>query len=230
MRDDLVEAQTARLQAERLAAIGTTVTGLAHESRNALQRMQNAVDLLKKSLEDQPDLMRDVEKIERGGQHIHNLLEEVRDYAAPIQLARSNESLENVWRRAWQSVSHRRASRTVTLNEQIGDLPEINIDPSRLEQVFRNLFENAFDAGEGDLTIEIAANVSDQELVVTFSDNGPGIPASHRDKLFDAFATSKPKGTGLGLSICKRLVEAHGGTLRLCDSDNGAVFEISLPV
>ncbi|MEM7313866.1 MAG: ATP-binding protein, partial [Planctomycetota bacterium] len=212
---DLVEAQTARLQAERLATIGTTVTGLAHESRNALQRMQNAVDLLKQALDGQPELIRDVEKIERGGQHIRNLLEEVRDYAAPIRLARANDSLENIWRRAWQSVSHRRTGRTVTLEEQVDDeVPTMSLDASRLEQVFRNLFENAFDAVAGDLAIEIETQVADDQLVVYFRDNGPGVPASHRDKLFDAFATSKPKGTGLGLAICKRIIEAHGGTMR----------------
>ena len=231
---DLVKAQRAQLQSERLAAIGTTVTGLAHESRNALQRMQNAVDLLKQGLEDQSELLRYVEKVERSGRHIRGLLEEVRDYAAPIQLAFSQESLPGIWRRSWQSVEHRRANRHVSLNEippeADAELPTIRVDADRLEQVFRNLFENSLDAQDGDLAIEIESRIEHDHLIVCFRDNGPGIPASHRDTLFDAFATSKPKGTGLGLSICQRLVEAHGGSLKLCDSQVGAEFKLRLPI
>ena len=228
---DLVEAQTARLQSERLAAIGTTVAGLAHESRNALQRMQNAVDLMKQGLGDQAELLPYVERIERSGQHIHSLLDEVRDYAAPIQLARSTESVPNLWRRAWQSVAHRRERRTVTLEEVLpNQIPELRVDAQRLEQVFRNLFENALDAKPEDLAIEIECTVTPDELVIYFRDDGPGVPDTHRSKLFDAFATSKPRGTGLGLSICKRLVEAHSGHLGLLSSPVGAQFELRLPI
>ncbi len=230
---EFVEAQKEMLQTERLATIGETVTGLAHESRNALQRMQNAVDLLKISLTD-PMQLKDLEKIERSGQHIRGLLHEVRNYAAPVQLALREESLRNIWRRAWESVSHRVADREVGFEESLSegatwDDLRLNVDNDRMEQVFRNLFENALDAKEECLNIQVECSVSHEVLRLVVRDNGPGVPESHRGKLFDAFATSKPKGTGLGLSICKRIVEAHDGTLRLLGTKDGAAFELSIP-
>ena len=233
---DFMAAQNQLLQKERLAAIGETMTGLAHESRNALQRMQNAVDLLQKRLVDDEIAMKDVAKIERAGHHIRDLLEEVRAYAAPIVLSRHGHALPPIWRRAWESIAHRIDDFSVSFVESVdGDVDEIelSIDERRIEQVFRNLFENALDAADGELNIEVSAQCppGDQNILETIiKDDGPGVPPTHRKTLFDAFATSKPKGTGLGLAICRRIIEAHGGSIQLLDTDEGACFLIQLPI
>ncbi len=148
---DHVKAQEQLLQSERLAAIGQTMTGLAHESRNALQRLQNAVELLQDELAGQTQALADLAKIERAGQHIRDLLEEVRAYAAPINLHLVSESISSIWRRAWRSLEHRLVEREAAICES---LPEGNdparmmacVDARRMEQVFRNLFENTLDA------------------------------------------------------------------------------------
>ncbi len=231
---DYVAAQKSALQNERLAAIGQTVTGLAHETRNALQRLQNSVDLLHDELEGQPRALADLVKIERAGQHIRNLLEEVRAYAAPIRLSRGLESIPKIWRRAWESLSLRLANRESNFVETLSDTDRDEsysayVDARRLEQVFRNLFENALDAASGALQIALSCKVTPEGITIEVQDNGPGVPADQRTTLFDAFSTSKPTGTGLGLAICKRAVEAHGGELSLLPTETGAAFLIELP-
>ena len=145
-----------------------------------------------------------------------------------------DQSLPEIWRRAWDSVSHRLKDRCVEFHEQLtGNVRRADfttrLDAERLEQVFRNLFENSLDSRDGELSIFVSCFLSSGSITTIVLDDGPGVPHSHRDKLFDAFATSKPKGTGLGLSISKRIVEAHGGTLRLIPREVGAEFELVLP-
>ncbi len=231
---EYVQAQEQVLQNERLAAIGQTMAGLAHETRNALQRLQNAVILLQEELAGQPQALSDLGKIERAGDTIRNLLEEVRGYAAPINLKLQRNSIPIIWRRAWRSIAHRLEGRKVTLNEFLPDSPDtdsctVPVDADRMEQVFRNLFENALDATLAPLHIDIACECIEAALRITMKDTGPGIPDAFRQKLFDAFSTTKPTGTGLGLAICRRVVEAHGGSLVLAPSKGGATFVMTLP-
>ena len=227
---DFVAAQGRLLQQERLAAIGETMTGLAHESRNALQKLQNAVNLLQRRLSGDEIALKDIAKIERAGAHIRDLLDEVRAYAAPIVLATSDQPIPPIWRRAWESLE---GTGQTKLQEHVDhgvELQELPIDGRRLQQVFRNLFENAMDAHPDHAAITITASMADDHVVITFADNGPGVKAEHRESIFDAFATTKPTGTGLGLAICQRVIESHQGAIRLLDSKTGACFEIRLPI
>ncbi|HKI19082.1 MAG TPA: ATP-binding protein, partial [Isosphaeraceae bacterium] len=107
-------------------------------------------------------------------------------------------------------------------------------DPFRLEQVFRNILENALTAGSALVVIEVgcaAAKLDGQPaLRIAVRDYGPGIEPEQRPKIFDPFFTTKAKGTGLGTAIAKRIVEAHGGRIAVGDADGpGAVFLITLP-
>jgi signal transduction histidine kinase len=113
---------------------------------------------------------------------------------------------------------------------RFGELPTVAGDPGRLGQVFANLLANASQAiGSGEL--EVSAAVSAGLVSVQVHDDGPGLPAVVRERLFDPFVTTKPGGTGLGLTISKMLVEQHGGTLALvADGRAGTTFEVRLSV
>ena len=232
---NVMKTQKQLLQNERLAAIGQTMAGLAHESRNALQRLQNAVELLQEELAGQPQALEDLATIERAGRHIRDLLEEVRAFAAPIQLQLEEDFIPAIWRRAWRSLTFRLGDRQVRFADSLATDIEpmecpVAVDARRMEQVFRNLFENALDATDGPLTITVSCECTCDAINVTVHDDGPGVPESYRDKLFEAFTTTKPTGTGLGLAICRRTVEAHGGRLRLLPAQSGAKFMIQLPL
>jgi PAS domain S-box-containing protein len=114
------------------------------------------------------------------------------------------------------------------------DLPPISADRVQLQQVFMNLMLNAIDAmkergGAGELMIKSQHN-SGNQLLISVSDNGPGLPPDRADKIFDAFFTTKPQGTGMGLSISRSIIEAHGGRLwATANSAQGATFQFTLP-
>jgi two-component system sensor kinase FixL len=116
------------------------------------------------------------------------------------------------------------------------DPPEsMYVDEIQVQQILVNLVKNSLDAiaesGRADGRVEIQVRREGAEVLVSVSDNGPGIPEGHRARLFDAFFTTKPKGVGLGLSICRTIAAAHGGTLRYDQSEQGgSCFTLSLPL
>jgi len=229
------QAQERALQAERLAAIGEVVAGLAHESRNALQRCQACLEMLALAVRDRPEALDLIGRLQKAQDHLHHLYEDVRSYAAPIKLDKSRCDLGMVWREAWVHLEPARNGKQATLRE-VSDGVDLRcaVDPFRLEQVFRNVLDNALAAGAPRVAIEVRAEAAELDgqpaLQIAVRDDGPGIASEQRMKVFDPFYTTKAKGTGLGLAIAKRIVEAHGGQIALGDADgSGAVFKITLP-
>jgi signal transduction histidine kinase len=114
------------------------------------------------------------------------------------------------------------------------DLPKVMADRVQLQQVFMNLMLNGIDAmkgmaGGGELTIKSQRGENEQ-LVVSVSDTGVGLPAEQADQIFNAFFTTKPHGTGMGLRISRSIVESHGGRLwAAANSPRGASFYFTLP-
>jgi PAS domain S-box-containing protein len=235
---DVTEAQAAQeraLRAERLAAIGEMVAGLAHESRNALQRGQACLEMLAKEVSDRPRALDLIDRLQSAQDHLHHLYEEVRHFAAPITLERRHCNLAAVWREAWARLELQHKSRKVAFREQANG-PDIHClaDPFRLEQVFRNILDNALSACSDPVDIAIHCSMAEwadrETLEISIRDNGPGLTPEQRQKIFEPFFTTKVRGTGLGLAIAKRIVEAHGGRITASDRPApGAEIVIALP-
>lgn len=228
---DLFEANERAMQSERLAAIGETMTAIAHESRNALQRIKSASEVLAVDLVENADAMEELDAIRRANSDLAMLLENVRSFAAPLALNRQLASLPTIWRSAWNDLIDLRNTCDAHLREEFTDeLPALLVDSQRLEQVFRNLFENAIEAGTNPIEITVRARAMPGEFCISVTDNGDGVTEETIEKLFRAFFTTKPTGTGLGLSICQRIIEAHEGSINAAVASNsGACFEIRLP-
>ncbi|QEG39665.1 hybrid sensor histidine kinase/response regulator [Roseimaritima ulvae] len=227
---DLAEAQMRALRAERLAAIGQTVTALAHESRNALQRINAATDVLALELADNLPAQEELQSLRRASKDVQGLLEEVRSFSAPLHLNPARACLPDLWRRVWDDLQGSRAGRVVELVESLdGSELDAEMDSSRIEQVLRNLFENSLAACTDPARIELSCNGESDCLQLHYQDNGPGLNAEQRQRMFEPFYTTKDTGTGLGMSICQRIVEAHHGTITIEKSTSGASFLIRLP-
>ena len=111
------------------------------------------------------------------------------------------------------------------------NLPQLTCDPVKLRQVMSNIIKNAFDATDENGTIEISAKLRLKRIVIIISDNGHGIPKDQIDSIFDFMTSFKKGGSGIGLSLCKKIVEAHGGTIRVVSEvDKGTKFIIILPL
>jgi PAS domain S-box-containing protein len=224
------------LQAQRLAAIGQMVTGLAHESRNALQRSKACLEMLAFEVEDRPEALDLVARVNKAQDHLHHLYEEVRSYAAPLTLKRESIDLAEVWRDCWTHLDVMRGGKNVVLREEISSVSaHIQADAFALGQVFRNIFENAIVAcpEPGEVWVHLRSKRLDRRaaLEVSIRDNGPGLNAEQAQRIFDPFFTTKTKGTGLGMAIAKRIVDAHGGHISVGNNGSGgAEILITLPV
>ena len=116
--------------------------------------------------------------------------------------------------------------------DELGDL---YVDEIQIQQILVNLVKNSLDAisaaGQSDGRIEIVVKIAGKEVLVAVQDNGPGVSAELRRRLFESFFTTKPKGVGLGLSICKNIAAAHGGSLNYqTPARGGSCFTLSLPL
>jgi signal transduction histidine kinase len=229
----LREARDGLIQAERLAAIGQMVSGIAHESRNYLQKISGSAETLELHCGGDPQALVEIATIGRACDGLTRLLNDLREYAGPIKLERCRWDIVKVWRAAWKSVVTQHRDKTAEIVEQLDSGSAwCAIDAFRMEQVFRNLFDNALSACSPPARISVrhANGKLDQMVRITVSDNGPGLPAEQLSRVFEPFYTTKTRGTGLGLSIVRRIVEAHGGTITAVGGSNGgAAFELAIP-
>ncbi len=227
----LREARESLIQAERLAAIGQMVSGIAHESRNYLQKISASVESLQ-MLQKDSESRAELDIIARSCEGLQRLLDDLREYAGPIKLDRSRWDIAKIWRTAWRSIAGAHADKEAVLIEQGESEPGwCSVDAFRMEQVFRNLFENALAACPSPVRLTVChSNGKDDVLHITVSDNGPGLPVDHTSRVFEPFFTTKTRGTGLGLSIIRRIVEAHGGRISAVNAaGGGAAFELEIP-
>lgn len=230
---DLKVVQDKLIQSERLAALGQMISVIAHESRNALQRIQVGVDMLGFEMAEDSDSWKDLQRISRAKEDLHHMYEELRSYAAPIKLEYDVCSISQIWRQAWSSLESARTGREVHLVEAYATDLDCRVDAFRLEQVFRNLFENSLAACEDPVEISIECHEttidSNAALLVQVGDNGPGLSENQKSHVFDAFFTTKQKGTGLGMAIAQRILQAHFGTITAGNGESGgACIELSI--
>jgi signal transduction histidine kinase len=232
----LREMEERTRQSERLAGIGQMMTVLSHESGNVLARSQALVDMLTLEVQDRPFALELLGRLQKSQDDLHRLYEEVRNFAAPITLDHSLWSLGPIWRQAWDNVLATRADKQgVRLDEKTAGVDlDCEVDNFRLEQVFRNLFDNSLAASAAPVRVEVACSDttlhSRPAVRINVRDNGPGLTAEQKQRVFAPFYTTKRKGTGLGLAIVKRIVEAHGGMVAVGDGPPpGAEFVITLP-
>ena len=228
-------AQDRVVRSARLAAIGEMVTGLAHESRNALQRAQAALDMLELDLEQRPDLRTLSRRAVSAMTELQRLYEEVRNYAAPIQLERVEVDLVEVWQEVWGQVLQVHRDKHITFTVQLE--PEsrpASIDPFRMRQVFRNILENSVavlpeHGGTIAVTGETWTDDGAAWVALSIQDNGPGMNDEQQRRVFEPFYTTQTRGTGLGMAIVRRIMEAHGGTASVGDAVRGARILLRFP-
>jgi two-component system NtrC family sensor kinase len=235
---DITEAsllQAKLAHAEKMAALGQLVSGVAHEVNNPLSGIVGFSDLLLEN-PDLPDFAREslgiiLQEAERTRLIVQNMLRFAREMPPQRELVQINA----VVRQTLKLRSYGLTNRNVEIVERLAEnLPVVVADPNQIGQVFLNILNNAFDAIEqtgraGRIEVETVACAENVEIY--FRDNGPGI--SNPDRIFEPFFTTKPvgKGTGLGLSICYGIIQAHDGEILCSNNANaqGCTFLISLP-
>jgi signal transduction histidine kinase/BarA-like signal transduction histidine kinase len=225
------------LQAEKMAALGQTVSGVAHELNNPLATILSwAERLAERPLDDTARRGVDVilAESERAARIVRNLLTFARKRQSTRAMVDINQvARETLALRAYEQ----RVSNIEVITALASGLPHVFADAHQIQQVLLNLVINAEQAmlsanGRGCLVLRTWHDVERDTVVLEVTDDGPGIAPDMASKIFDPFFTTKEvgKGTGLGLTVAYAIVQEHGGRIRVQSHSKGASFLVELPV
>lgn len=222
---------------EKFALVGQLAAGVAHSIRNPLTSVKMRLFSMERSLELSPPQKEDFEVIAEEIRHLDTIVRNFLEFSRPPKLKPQPVSPSDVVTNALQLLHHRLESFNVTVKvHRKRRLPEVSADPEQLKEVLVNLIVNACEAMPhgGTITIheyEGGDRANHRTAVLELTDNGPGIPSSIQDKVFQPFFSTKEEGTGLGLSIAARIITEHGGQLDLKSREGrGTTFIINLPL
>ena len=244
---DLRKANEQLIRSERLAATGQLATSIAHEINSPLQAISVLLGSMGKQYREDTHLTENIDILKQAIGSIRDTVRSLLDLNRPgmelKQLGNINEVIRQTVTLVRNLLKRNRINVALDLSPEI---PNINLSPQQMYQMFLNLINNAIEGmtghpeSLGSLTpeeipikeIRISSKIESDSICIRLSDTGPGIPDKDLKQLFDPFFTSKKKmGLGVGLSICYGIVEEHNGTIVAeNDPDSGAVFTIRLPL
>src|SRR5881628_1949231 len=236
MTERLRQSRAQLVQSEKLASIGQMAAAVAHGLRNPLASLRAAAQLAQHRVEApaaREQLGAIVEQVDRLDLRIAHLL----TFSRPAPFRPLRESVRALVEGALSGFSELLRQRRVELAmNHAAALPEIRVDPMRLEQALTEIVSNALDAMPDGGRLEIATrpeggHVGATGVVIEIGDSGGGIPAEILPTVCEPFFTTRPEGTGLGLAIAKRYVEEAGGRLEIASAvGRGTTVRIWLPV
>ena len=233
---DLVEVRRLQQEVERtkrLASLGSLAAGVAHEIRNPLSSVKGFATYFREKLKDSPQdrdtattMIQEVERLDRV---IGQLLE----FARPSTLKIKPIRVTDLIRHSLKLIEGDARTKGVEVKTDIpANLPRALMDADRMNQVLLNLYLNAIQAmdGGGVLQVTVSRDDSRKLTTITVSDNGRGIEAADQERIFDPYFTTKSDGTGLGLAIVHKILDAHGGSIKVRSQKGaGTTVTMTLP-
>jgi PAS domain S-box-containing protein len=214
-------------KAERLAVIGETAAMVGHDLRNPLQGISGALYLLEQeslTAKERNELLR---LMQDSVQYSESIVRDLTEYSAEIQLNLVEKTPKSTITEALGGV---RVPSVVTIHDISVEHPTLRIDSDKMRRVMINIIQNAIDAMPQGGTLTVSSKESNGNVEIDFSDTGSGVPEKIMQNLWKPLQTTKAKGMGLGLAICKRIVNAHGGSISLTSkAGEGTTVTIRLP-
>ena len=211
---DFKRMQNEIIQAQKLAAIGEMAASVGHEIKNPLAGISGAIEILKDTLSEEDSRRQVMDDILTEVHRLDNTVRDLLAFSKPwnpdTQLCNLQELVERI------STSYReKEDNDLQFVYGGGGKTEVQVDPWLFEKVLWNLLDNASDAMQGAGEIRFDFEETPEFLTLTMRDSGHGVPPEHQEDVFRPFFTTKNRGTGLGLAICKKIMDAHGGTISL---------------
>ncbi len=220
-------------KAEHLASFGEVAAGFAHEIKNPIAGIKGALEVINQGTDDSDTKKEIFTEMLIQIEKINHIVQDLLSYAKPkemhISLINPNECVENAIKLAKPQIN----SKEITFHfKGLDNNTLARIDPDKIQEVILNLLLNSISAikEKGSIAVELDKR-NKKELEIKCTDDGVGIKKEHLLQVFNPFFTTKSRGTGLGLSICKKIIEAHNGSMEAkSEEGKGAFFTIQLPV
>ena len=225
-----LEEEVAR--SRRLASLGSLAAGVAHEIRNPLSSIKGFATYFRERYRDNPEDRETAEVMIREVDRLNRVITQLLEFARPLTMDRVPTPLPEVIRHALKMVEGEARKKGVALETDLSaEIGEVPLDADRMTQVFLNLCLNAIAAMEGGGVLRVSLARRDERTVrITVADTGIGIPKEDLPRVFDPYFTTRSSGTGLGLAIVHKIVETHGGEVRLeSEPGRGTTATILLP-
>ena len=218
-------------RAERDAVVGRMAAGVAHELRNPLSSIKGLVLLLKSRLDDDDHAEQTAELLIEQVERLNRSISELLDYARPAMLNRTKFTIDDLISKAVLLVRSDAESADISIVEKYRcGKSLIEGDQDKITQVILNICLNAIQSMDEGGTLEISTSCSEHEVVAKITDNGCGIAAEIREKVFEPYFTTKYDGTGLGLAMSAKIIADHNGSISIESSQNaGTSVVLRLP-
>jgi signal transduction histidine kinase len=237
VKDQMAELQRTQaqlVQSTKLAAIGELAANIAHEINNPLTTVLGFASFRAERLEPGDPMREELGLIQEEASRARDIVRDLLHFSRQRDFTPTATDVNTVLEQTVTMVRRQGGLNVVEVQEVYAPaLPLIEVDVSRIKQVFLNIINNAIYAMKDGGRLTIRTWAEEGFAYVEFADTGPGIAPEHLDRIFDPFFTTKPEvsGTGLGLSVSLGIVQSHGGTIDVrSEVGHGATFTIKLPV
>jgi two-component system sensor histidine kinase HydH len=219
-------------RSRRMASLGSLAAGVAHEIRNPLSSIKGFATYFRERYRDVPEDRQTAEVMITEVDRLNRVISQLLEFARPLAMTFQPASLPTVIRRTLKTVEGQAREKGIAIETDLSPASgEFPFDADRISQVLLNLYLNAIAAMEKGGTLRVALErPADGTVRITVADTGAGIRAADLPRVFDPYFTTKPAGTGLGLPIVQKIVEAHGGEVRLASKPGkGTTATVILP-
>ncbi|WP_013629611.1 sensor histidine kinase [Rubinisphaera brasiliensis] len=222
------------IEQARFDAVNRMIRGIAHESRNALQRIDACAEMLMLDVADNEDLLPLVQRLQLGASDLKGLFEEIKKFSAPLSLEYRQVPLLEIIDAAWSETEPLWQPRSVVFRVNLRE-PDVvlPLDPIRLTGGLQNLFISSLRCTTDPVLIEIHGQVApnDSKLYeLTIRDNGTPVEEKNAPRATEPFVVYRAKSPLLGIAFASRVIRAHGGSIELIDDiSNGVAYRILLP-
>ena len=234
MERELREIQQALLQSEKLAAMGRLTSQIAHELNNPIYGIMNTLELLKTEIPPESKRRRILELSLSEIQRLSEMLRNMLSFSKPEEEKRRPVKIDELIEGILLVMEKQMKESNIQVEASFdSDIPEVMASTNQMRQVMLNILKNAKEAMPKGGTLTVRTAREGNKVLITTQDTGIGIPEEIRDKIFEAFFTTKQKvkGVGLGLSVCYGIIKDHGGEIKVeSEEGKGTTFTISLPI
>ena len=230
--DQLTETQQRLIRSEKLAAIGSMSSYVAHEIRNPLVTIGGFAKTLSRFTFTDTKIKVNIDIIIEEVKHLEKILNNITDFAKPSKPEKIDVQLCEIMENTCLLMENYFQEKHITLQKKYETgVPEAPVDPTQIKQVFLNILMNAVESMPDGGKLDVKIKYIDGSVKIYIVDAGKGMKQDVLQNIYDPFFTTKPSGTGVGLSVSLKIIEDHGGTIdAISEQGKGTTMLLTLPI